>query len=184
MRRGGRVCISSSSPLLFFSLSDTHRQTVRSASIKVLNPMKGSGGNAAAARRATSPMENRLSRPLRVVLVEDSSVLRERLSESLNTPGVVEIVAYAETEAAAMETLLSREWDAVVLDLQLREGNGLGVLRGLRREGRQNGTIIVLTNYAFPQYRAKSEQLGATYFLDKSRDYRQLRDILYALVEP
>lgn len=172
-------------PGLFLSLSDTHRQTLRNASDTVVNPMNSSGVNAAAARRATFPMENRLRRPLRVVLVEDSSVLRERLSESLTTPGVVEIVAYADTEAAALETLLSREWDAVVLDLQLREGNGLGVLRGLRREGSQNnGTIIVLTNYAFPQYRAKSEQLGANYFLDKSRDYRQLRDILYALVEP
>jgi DNA-binding NarL/FixJ family response regulator len=130
-----------------------------------------------------SNVESSHRRPLRVVLVEDSSVLRDRLTESLNTPGHVEIVAFADTEASALAALTSQDWDAVVLDLQLREGNGLGVLRGLKREGAATGTIIVLTNYAFPQYRAKSEQLGAHYFLDKSRDYRKLRDILYRLAD-
>ena len=38
--------------------------------------------------------------------------------------------------------------------------------------------MIVLTNYAFPQYRAKSLALGADYFFDKAREYHRVREVL------
>jgi DNA-binding NarL/FixJ family response regulator len=119
--------------------------------------------------------------PLRVVLVEDSPVLRARLMESLEALGV-NVVSHADTESEAVRQLETQDWDAVVLDLQLRQGNGIGVLRALRRSGAAAGrTIIVLTNYVFPQYRAKCEQLGANHFLDKSRDYDKLGELLMGI---
>jgi len=42
--------------------------------------------------------------------------------------------------------------------------------------------VIVLTNYAFPQYRAKSLALGADYFFDKAREYHRVREVLDHLV--
>ena len=92
--------------------------------------------------------------PLRVLLVEDSPLIRERLAESIAEPGRIEIVGQADSEQAAIGMLAAAPWDAMVLDLQLRHGTGLGVLRALISRRPPNVKFIVLTNYAFPQYRA------------------------------
>jgi DNA-binding NarL/FixJ family response regulator len=117
------------------------------------------------------------SGPVRVFIVEDSPVIRERLTESVSSPGRIEVIGYAESEANALDALRQADWDAVILDLQLKEGNGLRVLKALR-QAREGKLVIVLTNYAFPQYRVRSEQLGADYFFDKSREYHRVREVL------
>jgi len=121
------------------------------------------------------------SSPLHVLLIEDSPLIRERLAESLATPGRVEIVGQADSEQAAIGLLAAAPWDVMVLDLQLRHGTGLGVLRALTTRRPPNAKVIVLTNYAFPQYRAKSLALGADYFFDKAREYHRVREVLDTL---
>src|SRR6185437_2271519 len=68
---------------------------------------------------------------LRVLRVEDSPLIRERLAESIADPGRIEIVGQADSEQAAIGMLSAAPWDAMVLDLQLRHGTGIGVLRAL-----------------------------------------------------
>jgi DNA-binding NarL/FixJ family response regulator len=120
--------------------------------------------------------------PLRVLIVEDSKRLREQLGESICAPGRIEIVGYAETEAEALEVLTRAACDAVVLDLQLRQGNGLAVLKALRSSPAGHSvTVIVLTNFAFPHFRDRSLKLGANYFFDKAREYDRVRDVLEEL---
>ena len=107
------------------------------------------------------------SKKLRVVLVEDSPIIRARLAETLSEIPNLEIVGQAESESDALSLLDGGGWDAVVLDLQLRQGTGLGVLRKLRQGGRpSNSKVIVFTNYAFPQYRDRSMAFGADFFFD------------------
>lgn len=125
-------------------------------------------------RRAKTVEAGRI---VRVFIVEDSPVIRERLTESVTSPGRIEVVGYAESESGAVEALRDAQWDAVILDLQLKDGNGLRVLKALRA-AKEGKLVIVLTNYAFPQYRARSEQLGADYFFDKSREYHRVREVL------
>jgi DNA-binding NarL/FixJ family response regulator len=120
--------------------------------------------------------------PLRVLLVEDSPLIRERLAESIAEPGRIEIIGQADSEQAAIGMLGAAPWDAMVLDLQLRHGTGLGVLRALISRRPPDVKVIVLTNYAFPQYRAKSLALGADYFFDKAREYHRVREVLDHLV--
>ncbi len=119
---------------------------------------------------------------LRVVIVEDSTIIRARLAEALAEIPNVEIVGHAETEADAV-TLLSRgEWDAAVLDLQLKQGTGLGVLKTVGQGKRPERTkIIVFTNYAFPQYRERSMLLGADFFFDKAREFHRISEVLAGL---
>jgi DNA-binding NarL/FixJ family response regulator len=122
--------------------------------------------------------------PVRVFLVEDSPMIRDRLTESVSVPGRIEVVGHASGETTAIEALRDEAWDALVLDLKLAEGSGFGILRTLRREGRPVGTrIIVLTSYANSYYRAKSEEYGADLFLDKARDYQRVREVLEDMAE-
>ena len=120
--------------------------------------------------------------PLRVLIVEDSKRLREQLGESIASPGRIEVVGYAETEAEALELLTSVNCDAVVLDLQLRQGNGLSILKTLRSSASgERVIVIVLTNYAFPHFRERSLKLGANYFFDKAQEYDRVREVLEEL---
>jgi len=120
--------------------------------------------------------------PLRVFLVEDSVVIRERLTETISSLDHVEVIGHAETEAAAIAALQHTPIDAVVLDLQLKQGHGFNVLKALRAPSdRPRITVLVLTNFASSQYRGRSMEIGADYFFDKSREYDRLCDVLVEL---
>lgn len=118
------------------------------------------------------------ARPLKVLLVEDSNVLAERLSELLgHVPGVT-LIERVDSEGAAIRSVRSQAIDVLILDLHLRQGTGFGVLRALAQVPRAAVTTIVLTNYALPQYRRTAGELGARYFLDKAREFDRLPDVL------
>jgi len=124
----------------------------------------------------------RSAHPLRVFLVEDSAVIRQSLTETIASLDHVEVVGHAEGETEAIAALQALECDAVVLDLQLREGHGFNVLKALRR--RSVGpriTVLILSNYATPQYRTRSMDIGADYFFDKAREYDRLCEVLEGL---
>ena len=122
--------------------------------------------------------------PLRIALVESSPLLRARLKEAFAVIPDLAVVGTAETESEARSMLATVDWDVVVLDLQLREGTGIGVLRMLAATPREAGqVIIVATHFTFPQYRKIAEELGAGYFFDKAREYYRVRDVLAQLAQ-
>jgi len=117
---------------------------------------------------------------LRVLLVEDSALLCERIAEIVDGIPGVELAATVGSETAAIEALRKDDIDVVILDLQLRTGTGFGVMRGLRSLPRRPA-IVVFTNFALATYRDNAMALGARHFLDKSRDYERLPGVLREL---
>ena len=97
-------------------------------------------------------LETPADRSLSVLLVEDSKVLVERLSEMLSGITGLALTAVVDTEAAALGAVEGGEIDVVLLDLHLRQGTGFGVLRGLTRQARRP-VVVVLTNYDLSEYR-------------------------------
>jgi len=122
------------------------------------------------------------TQPIRVFLVEDSPALREHLTEALSSLKSVDVAGHAETETAAIASLKAESFDAVVLDLQLKEGNGFNVLKAMRAHpDTARIAVLILTNHATPQYRTRCIALGADYFFDKSREYDLLCETLVGL---
>lgn len=115
---------------------------------------------------------------LRVLLVEDSKVLTERVSETLAALAGVELVGTAVDEASAVAAAREQDVDVIILDLQLRHGTGFGVLQQL---GGKRPVIIVFTNYMLAQYQRRAADLGVEHFLSKSRDYERLPVLLQEL---
>lgn len=113
--------------------------------------------------------------PLRVLLVEDSKVLAERLRETLNQMEGVEVIETVDDERSAIDAARRESIDLMVLDLQLRSGTGFGVLQSL---GSQRPAVIVLTNFSVPEYQRRAESMGVEYFLNKSRDCERLADVV------
>jgi DNA-binding NarL/FixJ family response regulator len=118
---------------------------------------------------------------LNVLLVEDSPIICGLITDLLGEVPGVRLARSVATEADAVAAVRDGTVDVVILDLQLRDGTGFGVLRALRKMARRPD-VVVLTNFALSTYREKALELGAAHFLDKSRDYDRLPDILTHLV--
>jgi|SRR5579871_4222934 len=132
--------------------------------------------------RAISVESFTMTHALRVLLVEDSKVLTERLTEAIRQIPEVELIGTADTESAALAAVKRDAIDVLILDLHLKQGTGFGVMRALAAS-QLRPLIIVLTNYDLPEYKNAAIALGATHFLDKARDYGRLPEVLHEICD-
>jgi CheY-like chemotaxis protein len=125
-------------------------------------------------------------KPLRILLVEDSPLLRGRLENMLSQHAAFKVTGLAAAETEAVEKLDTVPYDVIVVDVELRPGSGIGVIRQARsrnKDAKEGGHvwIIVLTNYDLPTVRERCMQAGADHFLDKMREIDQLIPILLGI---
>ena len=117
---------------------------------------------------------------LRILLVEDSLPLRSRLTECLTEPGLMQVTATAESEAQAIAHIDAQDFDILVVDVELRPGSGINVIRHARAHWLLPPLplIIVLTNHALPTVKARCLVAGADHFLDKMRQFEHLYPLI------
>lgn len=130
----------------------------------------------------TLPDSMAIARSVKVLLVEDSKLLTLRLTEAIDQIADVHLVGTVDTEAAAVALVARETVDVIILDLHLKHGSGFGVMRTLASM-QLKPKIIVLTNYDLPEYKTAAFTLGASYFLDKARDFGRLPEVLHQLGE-
>jgi len=126
-----------------------------------------------------------MDRQLTVFLVEDSPMLRARVIESLAEQCNSRVVGSADTEDDAVVGIRDSKPDAVVLDIQLRHGNGLNVLHRLNRLGlSKRPLVIVLTNYNNQEFRRHAIAAGTDYYFDKGSEFHRVGEVLNNLPDP
>jgi DNA-binding NarL/FixJ family response regulator len=132
---------------------------------------------------ATKSAESR--RRLRTYVVEDSSIIRDNLTEALHENAPVEVIGSAEDERAAVAWLLDPQHrcDLVIVDIFLKAGSGLGVLKKI---GKLDASTcrVVFSNHATPELRAKCTELGADRVFDKSNEIDEMFGYFNRLVQP
>ena len=113
--------------------------------------------------------------PLSCFIVEDSPVIRQNLIATLEELLPVRVVGTAEDEQTALGWMRSSHapCDLVVIDIFLKSGTGLEVLRQAATLC-PNARRVVLTNYATPDMRRRCAQLGADRVFDKSAELEEL----------
>lgn len=114
-------------------------------------------------------------RPLRCYLVEDSPLIRRSLIATLEDMVALEVIGTAEDEATARTWLDNTEntFDLVIVDIFLKQGSGLEVLRRAR-ELHPHARLAVLTNYATADMRRRCTAMGADRVFDKSAELEEL----------
>jgi DNA-binding NarL/FixJ family response regulator len=116
--------------------------------------------------------------PLRTILIEDSETIRENLIPTLAEMADALVIETAETASEAIAALdrHKQDWDLAIVDLFLKEGSGLGVLRAAQdRSPHQH--MVVLTNYPTPEIRRRCRDLGADGVFDKSTELEAFFDL-------
>lgn len=108
-------------------------------------------------------------------------MVRERLVAMAAGRTGAEIAGSAEGASRATEYIAAIQPDVMILDIQLSGGSGIEVLRKVTCM-QPAPVVIMLTNYATPEYRLACRQAGAELFLDKSSEADQLVDILKGMI--
>ena len=108
---------------------------------------------------------------LAVFLVEDNERIRDHLIPALADLGSASVMATADSEHEAIDWLARHKgkWDLAVVDFNLREGTGLGVVKWCN--GRKSDQrVVVLSNMATESNRQACREAGADAFFDKSTE--------------
>lgn len=103
---------------------------------------------------------------LRVVIADDHPVVRRGLKEILVRELDGAICSEAEDAQQVLAEVQSREWDLVILDLNMPGRSGLDVLRDLKA-GRPNLPVLVLSMHPEDQYGKRVLQAGAAGYMNK-----------------
>ncbi|MEK7787968.1 MAG: response regulator, partial [Chloroflexota bacterium] len=120
--------------------------------------------------------------PIRLLLVEDSLDVAQLTQEYLEMQGVykVDTVAYA---ADFWSRLTAQEYDALLLDYNLPDGNGLEILEKLTDQGIKTPAVII-TGRGDERVAAKTVQAGAADYVIKTGNYLDiLPEVLSRVVE-
>ncbi|MCC6880162.1 MAG: response regulator transcription factor [Rhodocyclaceae bacterium] len=117
---------------------------------------------------------------MRVFVVEDSPIVRERLLEMLAEIEGVDVVGDADNADEAVERILRLKPDVAVLDIKLKRGSGIGVLEQIHRQAPGVATIM-LTNFASAEHRQRCLSAGANYFFDKTEEFESVKGALQDL---
>lgn len=117
---------------------------------------------------------------MKVLIAEDSDLLRDRLKGLLKKFDSVLVVAEAENGDEALRLIRQTDPDVAILDIRMPKINGIEVLKKIRMTG-SRPQIIILTNYPYKQYRDRCLAEGADYFFDKNKDIEELSELIGGL---
>src|ERR1700731_3048944 len=118
---------------------------------------------------------------MKIFLVDDSPLICERLEALLNVIPGVRVVGAAATPGDALVGIARSGAQVAIIDMQLKRGNGLAVLKGLSARS-PRVVPIMLTNNATEQLEQQCRRDGAQFFFDKAMDFNQVRDAIKVMV--
>jgi two-component system, sensor histidine kinase and response regulator len=126
-----------------------------------------------------SAAQRAVSRPLSVLLVEDSLVNRKLASAVLTKQG--HRVTVAGDGREAVEAVARQQFDLVLMDIQMPEMDGLQATRAIRRAEQSTGQhvpIIALTAHALKGDQEVCLKAGMDGYVSKPVTARQLRQAI------
>lgn len=115
---------------------------------------------------------------MRLLLVEDTADLAEAIAIRLGRRGIA--CDTAASVAAAREFLAVQAYDVLVLDINLPDGTGTELLRGLRSGGDRTPVLMLTAQFSVDD-RVSALNLGADDYLVKPFDQRELEARIQAL---
>jgi len=116
---------------------------------------------------------------MKILIIEDETELAKSISEYLS--GENYICEFAPDFGKAMEKIKDFQYDCILLDIGLPDGNGLAVLEELKNTNKQDGVIIISAKNALDD-KIKGLQLGADDYLTKPFHLSELMARIYSII--
>ncbi|MGK9476810.1 response regulator [Melioribacter sp. OK-6-Me] len=115
----------------------------------------------------------------RVLIVDDSSIVRQNLKKIIDSIDGIELYGEAEDYQSAIEKIKNEMPDILILDINLGEKSGIDILYKIKNRSNSEPIVIMFTNYTDPIFRKAAKD--AEYFFDKSTEIDKLITTLQEL---
>jgi two-component system, OmpR family, response regulator len=116
---------------------------------------------------------------MRALVVDDDVTLTVLVRRLLEEDGYAVDVASKAEEGRTLAMV--NDYDAIILDLQLPDGNGIPVLQHLRREGKKT-PVVVLTGTKDAEVTIRALDAGADDYITKPVNFGEFKARIRALV--
>lgn len=117
---------------------------------------------------------------IRVLLVDDQSIIREGLCSLLQAKQDIEVVGEAENGKLAVEQALTLQPDVVLMDVRMPIMDGVAATRNLQQKA-PNIRVLVLTTFDDDDYITQAMKFGAKGYLLKDTPSEELAQAIRAI---
>ncbi|MCE2974139.1 MAG: response regulator transcription factor [Sediminibacterium sp.] len=118
---------------------------------------------------------------LNILLVDDVNIVLQKMKMFLSIVPSVNRVDTADSAVQAYSLLESNQPQLVVLDVNMPGTSGIDMLKKIRSSEQPQPVVVMLTNQKEKIYKDTCLSLGADYYLDKSKDFLCLPEIIREL---
>lgn len=115
-----------------------------------------------------------------VLIVDDSPLIIQKINELLQDLSILLHLISCGTHSEAIQLLEEFRPSVAILDINLPDKSGIEVLNYIKRNHPKT-IVIMCTNQDSSYYRERCFQLGASYFIDKSKDFENIPRLIYLL---
>ncbi|PJE47182.1 MAG: hypothetical protein CUR34_06560 [Sediminibacterium sp.] len=116
---------------------------------------------------------------LNILIVEDALIIIKQLYHLLSDKQTTLNIQIAESAELGLQKMNEQFPDVLILDIKLPGISGLELLNKVKTEYPSSSPLIIfLTNMPHSTYRYECLNKGAHFFLDKSRDFLLLPEII------
>lgn len=128
-----------------------------------------------------SPEDRSSVRRARIVVVDDHPLVREGLAARIGTQPDLEVCCQADDSAVALELIRAGNPDLVIVDVALKNGSGLGLVKALSAEG--NGVrILVVSAYDEELFAERMLRAGAHGYVNKQELHGSVLEAIRAVL--
>jgi DNA-binding NarL/FixJ family response regulator len=103
---------------------------------------------------------------MRVVIIDDHPLVRASLARLINHELDMEVAGEAEEAAPALELIRETEPSLVILDITLRNSNGLNVVKAIKAQN-MNLPVLVISMHEESLYAERALRAGASGYITK-----------------
>ena len=133
-------------------------------------------------RKTTGYSLHKQDKDMKVIIADDSKLIRDRISERVELINSVNVVAQTTNSFETIEAIIKHKPDVLLLDIRMPEGSGINVLKYIQKNKTKIVTIVV-TNYPIIQYKNKCFELGADYFFSKATEFDEVFKLIKKLTK-
>ncbi len=114
---------------------------------------------------------------MKIVIADDSDLIRERLQQMLRQHDKVELVGAFKNGTETLEALRALKPKLAIVDIKMPGLSGLQVLKEIRKEDKTL-KFIILTFYSTDYHRQLAIEAGADYFFSKGDDFEKVSQVV------
>jgi RNA polymerase sigma factor (sigma-70 family) len=122
------------------------------------------------------------NKPIRVIVADDHSVVREGIRTVLEASDDFDVIAEAATGEEALRLIAEHDPDVAILDITMPELSGIEVITRLRERAART-SVLILSMHDHPEYVLGAVRAGADGYLMKSAGPAEVRDAVRAVAE-